>query len=272
MVTERCISALNADLPRSSPPGVASTCEIDSHADTCCMGRNFVPLYFTDEVVDVTPFTDRYTALRDVPVAGGATHIQLGDGSEYILVVNQGLWFGEELEVSLLNPYQLRASGVHVWDNPCDSKHPLSIYDPQLSLRIPLEMVGTFCSFSTRVPTPEELDSLPRVTLTANQPWDPSQASFQVHEMEEEEEVDQEAVRASVAAAYQKARRIAASSFSESDRLLRVVSSTLSENFYDEANRVSMANTLDQSLRSGFRVTRGVKAVETGSNFSDIKY
>ena len=39
--------------------------------------------------------------LCDVPVAGGATYIQLGDGSEYILVVNQGLWFGEELEVSL---------------------------------------------------------------------------------------------------------------------------------------------------------------------------
>ena len=37
-------------------------------------------LYFTDEVVDVTPFTNHYTALCDVPEAGGATHIQLGDG------------------------------------------------------------------------------------------------------------------------------------------------------------------------------------------------
>ncbi len=45
-------------------------------------------LYFTDEVVDVIPLTNRYTALCDVPVAGGATHIQLGDGSEYTLVVN----------------------------------------------------------------------------------------------------------------------------------------------------------------------------------------
>ena len=45
-------------------------------------------LYFTDEVVDVIPLTNRYTALCDVPVAGSATHIQLGDGSEYTLVVN----------------------------------------------------------------------------------------------------------------------------------------------------------------------------------------
>ena len=63
------------------------------------------------------------------------------------------------------------------------------------------------------------LDSLPHVTLTANTPWDPSQAFFHMHEMEEEEEVDQEAVRASVVAMYEKARRVAASVFSESDRL-----------------------------------------------------
>ena len=52
------------------------------------MGRIFSLLYFTDEVVDVIPLTNRYTALCDVPVAGSATHIQLGDDSEYTLVVN----------------------------------------------------------------------------------------------------------------------------------------------------------------------------------------
>ena len=69
---------MKANFPKASLPGVASTCEIDSHADTCCMGRNFVPLYFTEEVVDVTPFTDRYTALRDVPVAGNMGVVELG--------------------------------------------------------------------------------------------------------------------------------------------------------------------------------------------------
>ena len=48
--------------------------------------------------------------------------------------------------------------------------------------------------------------------------------------------MDQEAVRAFVVAMYEQARRVAASVFSESDRLLRVVSSTLTENFCDEAN------------------------------------
>ena len=57
-------------------------------------------LYFTDKVVDVTPVTDQYTAaLHDVPIAGGALHLSLDKGLGYILVVNQGSWFGEELEI-----------------------------------------------------------------------------------------------------------------------------------------------------------------------------
>ena len=114
--------------------------------------------------------------------------MQLSDGSEYILEIHQGLWFGDQLESSLLNPYQLRANGIHVWDNPCDPKHRLSIHDPALSIRIPLEMVGTFCSFATRVPTQEEIDSLPHIVLTDTSPWDPSRVSFSPHETEEEEE------------------------------------------------------------------------------------
>ena len=55
-------------------------------------------------------------------------------------------------------------------------------------------------------------------------------------------------MRASVAATYQKAWQVEASMVSESVRLLRVISSTLSEIFYNEANGVSLADTLDQLL------------------------
>ena len=264
------ICSIKSDIPRSTTPGDMSTCEFDSHADTCCMGKNFAPLYFTEEVVDVTPFTDRYTALRDVPIAGGATHVQLSDGSEYILEIHQGLWFGDQLESSLLNPYQLRANGIHVWDNPCDPKHRLSIHDPALSVRIPLEMVGTFCSFATRVPTQEELDSLPHIALTDTSPWDPSRVSFSPHETEEED--DDEGQVASVSSVYHSARRVAAIQFSESDRMMRSISSVFTDRFYDEAVNVSSASSIDKDLRSGFRVTRRVKAVEKGSILSDIKY
>jgi len=89
------ICSIKSDIPRYATPGDSSTCEFALHADTCCMGRNFAPLYFTEELVDVTAFTGRYSALWDVPIAGGATHVQLSDGSEYILEVHQSLWFGD---------------------------------------------------------------------------------------------------------------------------------------------------------------------------------
>ena len=42
-------------------------------------------LYFTDEVVDVTPITDQYpAALHDVPIAGGALHLSLDKGLGYL--------------------------------------------------------------------------------------------------------------------------------------------------------------------------------------------
>ena len=55
-------------------------------------------------------------------------------------------------------------------------------------------------------------------------------------------------MRASVAATYQKTWQVEASMLSESVRLLGVISPTLSEIFYIEADGVSLANTLDQLL------------------------
>ena len=55
------------------------------------MGRNVAPRYFTKEVVDMTPFTDRFSVLQDVPIVGGATQVQLPDGAMNILDIHQGL-------------------------------------------------------------------------------------------------------------------------------------------------------------------------------------
>jgi len=31
-------------------------CEMDSHADTCCLDMNFVPIYFMGKVCEMAPF------------------------------------------------------------------------------------------------------------------------------------------------------------------------------------------------------------------------
>lgn len=47
--------------------------ELDSHADTCALGSNFIVLYFTGQQADVTPFSKSYEATKGIQVGGGAT-------------------------------------------------------------------------------------------------------------------------------------------------------------------------------------------------------
>lgn len=70
--------------------------------------------FLAGDVVDVTPFSDRYDAMCDVPICWGATYIQLPLGEEFILEIHQVLWFGNQLPASLLNPNQLRTYNMQV--------------------------------------------------------------------------------------------------------------------------------------------------------------
>ena len=138
------ISSLVKDDPNVTTPGFESMNEMDLHADTCCFGSNWNLLYLTDNVVDVTPFSDWYKAMCDVPIGGGAKYIQLPLVEEFVLEIHQALWFNDQLPILLLNPNQLRAHLVQVWNNPCGVTKPMSIRDPISTIQIPLEMIGTF--------------------------------------------------------------------------------------------------------------------------------
>ena len=47
--------------------------ELDSHADTCVLGINFVILEYSGRVCDVYPYSSEYNAIKDVPIVKGAT-------------------------------------------------------------------------------------------------------------------------------------------------------------------------------------------------------
>jgi hypothetical protein len=102
------------------------------------------------------------------------------DGQPYLLIVNEGIYCGDSVRHSLLNPNQLRANGIIVDDCPKQfdksSTHSLSISDHELT--IPLTLSGVISSFETHKPTLEELHSLPTVALTSDTTWDPSSAHF----------------------------------------------------------------------------------------------
>ena len=68
-------------------------CELDSHADTVCAGRNC-------RLLSCTP----YRPLLDVPVATVATAITSSEGVVYILIFNEVLYFGDSMDHTLINP------------------------------------------------------------------------------------------------------------------------------------------------------------------------
>lgn len=95
-------------------------CELDSHADTCAVASNLIPLSSTGRACNVKPYNAKtYKPDCDIPITSRATAWTCQEtGQTYILVVNEGLWFGEKLQNTLLDPNQLRYSGLTEADNP----------------------------------------------------------------------------------------------------------------------------------------------------------
>jgi len=79
--------------------GQCSTNSNRHHADTCCLGMNFTPIYFTGKICDVAPFLSNLPNQHGVQICSGATAYDDGDGGTYILVVNEALWFGERCNI-----------------------------------------------------------------------------------------------------------------------------------------------------------------------------
>ena len=155
--------------------GIESRCELDTRADTCCADNNCRPIFFTGQQCDVNGFHDGFEAVADVPIATVATlWNEPFTGRGYILVLHETLYFGKNMDHSLINPNQLRDYGVAVYDNPYDD-------DPQRSMgieideqeRIPFQSKGSTIFFTSRYPTDEEMESFPHIVLTSDVPWEP---------------------------------------------------------------------------------------------------
>ncbi|KAI2503235.1 Reverse transcriptase (RNA-dependent DNA polymerase) [Fragilaria crotonensis] len=152
---------------------------------------------------DVTPYNaDIYAPERNVPIISGATAWTSHEsGQTYILVVNEGLWFGDKLQNTLLNPNQLRYSGVNVADNPFNTAEPISITHEDLT--IPLSISGTIIFLETATPTQSELDHCPHIHLTCDSDWNPQTVRLaSTHSVEAEVIADVEPGLAQISSVY----------------------------------------------------------------------
>ena len=152
--------------------------ELDSHADTIVLGKNAIVLQHTNRECDVSPYSDSYAPIRNVPIVTGATAITSTEtGETSILVFNEAIWMGDHLSHSLINPNQLRHHGIVVQDNPyADTSLHLASYDEEFVM--PMKTAGTTIYFDSRTPTDYELANSPHIVLSSQTPWNPSEVQF----------------------------------------------------------------------------------------------
>jgi hypothetical protein len=61
------------EVKKRTVDGFVGRNEMDSHADTSCAGANWKAIELTGLTCDVSPFTQNFDAVKDVPVATCAT-------------------------------------------------------------------------------------------------------------------------------------------------------------------------------------------------------
>lgn len=150
--TTRYRSIKSFETTNSNDPGTIARCELDSHADTCVAGPNFQLDEYTGDFCDVTPYSADYQPLTNIPVVNASTAFtDETTGKTVILRFNQVLWYGSRLAMSLINPNQIRHSGLVVSDDPTDKTRDFGVTGD--GFHIPFKMQGTTVYFESRCPT-----------------------------------------------------------------------------------------------------------------------
>ena len=144
----------NMSFPKNNlSPGRKAQNEMDSNANTCCLGSKFIILEFTNRYADVYPYDKSYGPAKNIPIVTGATAWTDPLSNEtYILVFNESLYYGTSLPHSLINPNQVRHHGINVQDNPFDRNNEMGIMASD-DIFIAMSSLGTKISFTSRAPT-----------------------------------------------------------------------------------------------------------------------
>jgi hypothetical protein len=164
------------EIPEPTPGHVARN-KLDTRADTICAGINFLCIRPTGMSCNVQGFHASFDPILEIPVASVATAWEEPTtGQTYILVIHQALYFGTQLDHSLINPNQIRVTGISVCNDPFDRYRHLGI---NLDiLHIPFQTDGNTIYFTSRVPTKQELEDCQYITLTDDEEWDPSETDL----------------------------------------------------------------------------------------------
>lgn len=91
---------------------------MDTNADTCWLGKNFTIISYTSRTGYVYPYDSSYSPIQNVLIVTSVTAWNDSTGVTYILIIHEALYYGMQLDDSLINSNQIRANGIDVHDNP----------------------------------------------------------------------------------------------------------------------------------------------------------
>jgi hypothetical protein len=181
MMTERAVKRIHIDKEALLPLTVDDVrSELDSQADTICAGINCRLIHYTGQECTVSGFHDKLGTMDKVPIATVATAwSDRMTGQCYVLIMNEVLYFGNDLDHSLINPNQICHNGFEVFDNPSktDQAWQMGIVLDEHNC-IPFLSTGTTIYFRTHYPSNYEMETLPHIVLTSDMPWEPSEIAM----------------------------------------------------------------------------------------------
>jgi hypothetical protein len=151
--------------------------DLDSHANTCCVGSGVLIVNQMDWTACVSPFLKSLGSVSKVPIASAAiAYDHPSTGEVFVLVIHQALQF-TEMTHCLLCPMQLRLNDVVVNKQPKFLTTKPTKIDYAIvfgELLIPLDLHGVTSYFHGRTPTKTEYDNCNRIELTSPDPeWRP---------------------------------------------------------------------------------------------------
>jgi hypothetical protein len=171
-----------------------TTLELDSHADTCVLGRDALIVSNYDQPVEVEGYNRALGTKRYDTVSGALAYDHPHTGEVLLLVLHQAIHI-PHLDHHLLCPMQCRVNDMTVGEtpkfmvvNPTDKTHALTIPDdddPTRAVHLPLALRGVTSLLNVRKPTLDEWDSddIYRYHLTSEtQTWDPTTTLYEEQE------------------------------------------------------------------------------------------
>ena len=139
----------------------SSRTELDTHADTCVVGSNYLVIHEYDRYVTVTGYDSKQGSVKDLKVVGEVIAYDCPQTGEVIIIrINQTIHI-RSMSNNLMCSMQIRMNDIKVFDcpkflieNPENHDHTLTL--PRGNgedYKIPLSLHGITSYFSPRKPT-----------------------------------------------------------------------------------------------------------------------